>query len=75
MCYPSGFIVVDTDRTWFSLAKGRRLNAVYASVSETSIRNDQIGIVLCLDVIEHVKGDSKSVREISRVLKRAVKLF
>ena len=39
------------------------------------IRNGQIHIVLCLDVIEHVKEDSKLVREISRVLKKGSKVI
>jgi len=39
------------------------------------IRDNQIDIVLCLDVIEYVKEDSKLVREISRVLKKGGKVI
>jgi len=67
--------VVDIDKTGLKLAREKGLNILYASALRLPIKNSQIDIVLCLDLIEHVKEDSGLIKEISRVLKKDGKVI
>lgn len=61
--------VVDIDKSGLQLARDRGLNTLYASSVELPIKDNQVDIILCLDLIEHIKEDNKVIKEISRVLK------
>jgi len=67
--------VVDIDKSGLKLAREKGLNTLYASALRLPIKNNQVDIVLCLDLIEHVKEDSRLVKEISRVLKKDGKVI
>jgi len=67
--------VVDIDKSGLKLAREKGLNTLYAQALELPIKDNQVNVVLCLDLIEHVKEDSRLVKEISRVLKKMVRLF
>lgn len=62
-------IVVDLDKEGLNIAKGRGLDTLLASACTLPVQDNSIDIVLCLDLIEHVKEDYKLIEEISRVLK------
>lgn len=66
--------VVDVDKSGLKLAKEKGLNTLYASALELPIKDNQVDVVLCLDVIEHIKEDEKMIKEISRVLKTGGKV-
>jgi ubiquinone/menaquinone biosynthesis C-methylase UbiE len=61
--------VIDTDELGLRLAKDRGLRVICASVLELPIKDKKFNVVLCFDLIEHVKEDVKLVKELSRVLK------
>ena len=61
--------VVDTDEIGLELAKNRGLNVICASALELPIKDKEFNVVLCFDLIEHIKKDVKLLRELSRVLK------
>ena len=61
--------VVDTDEIGLELAKNRGLNVICASALELPIKDKEFNVVLCFDLIEHIKEDVKLVKELSRVLK------
>lgn len=67
--------IVDLDKSGLKIAKERGLNILYASAIKLPLENNSIDLVLCLDLIEHVKEDNKVVKEISRVLKKDGKLI
>lgn len=62
--------VVDIDNLGLNIAKKRGLKNLYASALELPIEDNRVDVILCLDLIEHVKEDDKLVKEISRVLKK-----
>lgn len=61
--------VVDTDELGLRLAKDRGLRVICASALELPIKDKEFNVVLCFDLIEHIKEDVKLVKELSRVLK------
>lgn len=61
--------VVDTDELGLGLAKNRGLNVICASALELPIKDKELDIVFCFDLIEHIKEDLKLLKELSRVLK------
>ncbi|KAF5434011.1 Ubiquinone/menaquinone biosynthesis C-methylase UbiE [Candidatus Methanophagaceae archaeon] len=61
--------VVDTDKSGLLLAKERGLNTLCASALELPIEDNQVDVVFCLDLIEHIEEDNKLVKELARVLK------
>jgi len=67
--------VVDMDKSGLELAKKRGLDTTCASALELPIEDNQVDLVLCLDLIEHVQEDDKIVKEISRVLKKDGKVI
>lgn len=67
--------VVDTDKSGLQLARERGLNTLYASSTNLPVENNSTDVVLCLDLIEHVKEDNELVKEISRVLKKDGKVI
>jgi len=67
--------VADIDKSGLKLARGKGLNTLYASALELPIQDNQVNVVLCLDLIEHIKEDSRLVKEISRVLKKDGKVI
>ena len=67
--------VVDMDKSGLELAKKRGLDTTCASALELPIEDNQVDLVLCLDLIEHVQEDNKIVKEISRVLKKDGKVI
>jgi len=67
--------VVDTDKKGMKLAEKKGLNTLRASALELPIENNKIDVVLCLDLIEHIKEDDKVISEISRVLKKGGKVI
>ncbi len=60
---------IDIDKAGLQEATERGLNVLYASALELPIKTNQADVVLCLDIIEHIKEDHKLIKEISRVLK------
>ena len=66
---------VDIDKSGLQLARNQRLNVLQASALELPIRDNRVDVVLCLDIIEHVKEDSRLIKEISRVLKKGGKVI
>src|SRR3990170_1213866 len=66
---------VDIDKSGLQLARNQRLNVLQASALELPIRDNQVDVVLCLGIIEHVKEDSRLIKEISRVLKKGGKVI
>jgi len=67
--------VVDIDKSGLQIAKRRGLNTLYASATKFRWRDNSTDIILCLDLIEHVKEDDKLIKEISRVLKKDGKVI
>ncbi len=67
--------VVDIDKSGLKLAKQRGLNTLYASALNLPIESNQIDVVFCFSVIEHIRESEKLVREISRVLKKGGKII
>lgn len=67
--------IVDMDKSGLQLAKEKGLNTLYASATELPLENSSVDVVLCLDLIEHVKEDDKVIKEISRVLKEGGKII
>jgi ubiquinone/menaquinone biosynthesis C-methylase UbiE len=66
----SKIIVVDTDMPGLVKAHARLASAVCSSALALPFPDSTIDVVLCLDLIEHVKEDEMLVREIGRVLKK-----
>ena len=67
--------VVDIDKTGLKLAREKGLDTFYASALELPIKDNQVDVVLCLDLIEHVKEDNRLVKETSRVLRKDGKVI
>ncbi len=67
--------VVDIDKSGLHIARERGLNTLYAFALKLPIKSKSIDIVLCLDLIEHVKEDDKLIKEISKVLKEDGKVI
>lgn len=67
--------IVDIDKVGLNLAKEQGLNTLCASAFELPVEDNQVEVVLCLDLIEHVKEDNKVIKEISRVLKQNGKVI
>ena len=66
---------MDTAKSGLQLVRERGLDTLYASALELPIEDNSVDLVLCLDLIEHVKEDDKIVKEISRVLKKDGKVI
>ena len=62
-------IVIDTDKSGLAKAKALGLNAVYGSALDVPLQTKSADIVLCLDILEHIKRDHKVIKEISRLLR------
>lgn len=67
--------VVDIDKSGLKLAREKGLNTLYASALKLPIEDSEVDVVLCLDLIEHVRDDDKIIKEISRVLKKEGKVI
>ena len=67
--------IIDIDELGLQLAKGLGLNTVRASALALPIQDNRVDVVLCLDLIEHVKDDDRLVKEISRVLRKGGKVI
>ncbi len=67
--------VVDIDKSGLQQARKHGLNTINASALNLPIKDNQIDVILCLQLIEHVKEDDKLVKEVSRVLKKGGKLI
>lgn len=67
--------IVDIDESGLKVARGQGLNTLQASALALPIQDNRIDVVLCLDLIEHVKEDGRLVEEISRVLKKGGKVI
>ncbi len=67
--------VVDIDKSALRLVRELGLNSLYASATQLPIEDSQVDVVLCLDLIEHVKEDDKLIKEVSRVLKKDGKVI
>ena len=68
-------IIVDIDQSGLNIANRQGLITLHASALELPIEDNRVDVVLCLDLIEHVKEDDKLVKEISRVLKKGGKFI
>lgn len=68
-------LVIDIDKSGLQLAKEKGLITLYTSATKLPIPSNSIDIVLCLDLIEHVKEDYTLIKEISRVLKKDGKVI
>jgi len=66
----SSFYVLDTDKKGLEIAQKNGLKVVNSSVTKIPFKSETFDLVLCLDLIEHVKKDSIMVKEISRVMKK-----
>lgn len=70
---------IDLNETDLAIAKilnpEKRINFVKASASKLPFKNDFFDVVVCTEVIEHIKEDSIVIDEIKRVLKRKGKLI
>ena len=54
--------IIDIDELGLQLAKGLGLNTVRASALALPIQDNRVDVVLCLDLIEHVKDDDRLVK-------------
>jgi len=61
--------VIDKNKSGVKKAKALGLNAVYGSALDVPLQSKSADIVLCLDILEHIREDNIVVREISRLLK------
>jgi ubiquinone/menaquinone biosynthesis C-methylase UbiE len=61
--------VIDTDKSGLAKARALGLNAVCGSALDVPLQTKSADIVLCLDILEHIKQDDKVIKEISRLLK------
>ena len=67
--------IVDIDKLGLQLAKERGVNTLYASALELPIEDNCVDVVLCLDLLEHVKEGDALINEISRGLKKDGKVI
>jgi len=61
--------VVDMDMSGLIIARGRGAHALCASALALPFADSTCDVVLCLDLIEHVKDDEVLIGEIHRILK------
>jgi len=67
--------VIDMDQSGLEKARALGLNAVRGSALEVPLQTKAADIVLCLDILEHIKRDDKVIEEVSRLLKSDGKFF
>lgn len=67
--------VVDVDKSGLQIAKGRGLSTLCSSGLELPIKDNLVDVVLCLDLLEHIKEDNALIKEISRILKKNGKII
>ena len=67
--HPIKVLLVDTDMSGFKSAKKWGLEAIGTSALNLPIRSNSFDVILCLDLIEHIRDDSRLIQEVSRVLK------
>jgi len=67
--------VIDIDFSGLLIAKKRGLKTLHTSATDLPLKNNSSDVVLCLDIIEHIKEDNKLIKEISRVLKKDGKII
>lgn len=68
-------LVMDIDMSGLQIAKERGMNTLYGSALELPIKDNQIDVVLCLDLIEHIEEDDKLIKEIFRITKKDGKVI
>jgi ubiquinone/menaquinone biosynthesis C-methylase UbiE len=68
-------VAMDIDKSGLQVAKERGLNTLYGSAIELPIKDNQIDVVLCLDLIEHIKEDDNLFKEIFRITKKDGKVI
>lgn len=61
--------VVDMDRAGLDQAHNIGLSTLYASAVDLPLQDNLIDVILCLDVIEHIREDTLLIHEVSRVLR------
>ncbi len=67
--------ILDSDKSGLEEAKKKKLNVLCASATELPIGDNEVDVVFCLDLIEHINDDFKVIGEISRVLKSKGKVI
>jgi len=67
-------VLVDIDLEGLSKARERKISSINASGIKLPFNDESVDVVLCLDVIEHVREDDSLLSEIARVLKKSGKL-
>lgn len=66
----SRITVVDVDYSGLQIAKKHGLKTLYSSALELPVKDNSIDVILCLDLMEHIKDDDKLIQEFFRVLKK-----
>jgi SAM-dependent methyltransferase len=61
--------VIDKNKSGVKKAKALGLNAVYGSALDVPLQSKSADIVLCLDILEHIREDNIVIGEVSRLLK------
>jgi len=67
--------VVDVDCSGLQIAKKHGLKTLCSSALELPVKDNSIDVILCLDLMEHIKDDDKLIQEIFRTLKKNGKVI
>ena len=62
--------LLDIDIEGLKIAKTKGICPLLASGTHIPLKNNSVGLVLCLDVIEHIYDDRALIKEITRILKK-----
>jgi len=71
----SSITVVDVDYSGLQIAKKHGLETLYSSALALPVKDNSIDVILCLDLIEHIRDDDKLIQEIFRILKKNGKVI
>jgi SAM-dependent methyltransferase len=74
----TGFNVIGLDRSIYALSltqKKTNSPLINGDVTGLPIRTESVGLIIAMDILEHLENDMEGIREFHRVLKRGGNLF
>jgi ubiquinone/menaquinone biosynthesis C-methylase UbiE len=67
----AGFSVIGLDRSIYALSLHRKkfeFPLINGDLTELPIRSESVGLIVAMDILEHIEDDAKGIRELYRVL-------
>lgn len=67
----AGFSVIGLDRSIYALSLHRKkfkFPLINGDLTELPVRSDSVGLIVAMDILEHIEDDVKGMRELYRVL-------